>query len=211
MTRTTAIVCGAIAAAAALGLTGCGASAGKPAAASSAPAAKCPDAWRPGWQKLSDRVGFGVYCPAWVPSPLTARIGGRWSTGVSVGRKDRSYLAGFIWFERGSGEVHINLRGYPHRTRVPACVTTEQVGKKQVRKTLPCFADRKGTKEIGRTRVTLYTVNRDADQWHLLYLWRRAGSLYTLSEHVAPPYSYRRVLKNLDRMVRNLVLIESSG
>ena len=32
-----------------------------------------------------------------------------------------------------------------------------------------------------------YTVNQDADQWHLLYAWTHNGSLYTLSEHIAPP------------------------
>jgi hypothetical protein len=140
-----------------------------------------------------------------MPSPLDARIGGRWSTGVSVGRSDHSYLAGFIWFEHGSGEVHVNLRGYPHRTSVPVCVDEEQVGKKLVRSKVPCFADRRGTKRIGPYRVTLYTANRDADQWHLLYLWRHKGSLYTVSEHVAPPFGYQRVLSNLDRMMRNLV------
>jgi hypothetical protein len=171
----------------------------------------CPASWRPGWQRLANRIHAPVYCPAWVPSPLTAKIGGRWSTGVSVDKKDRSYLAGFIWFERGSGEVHVNLRGYPGLTKVPTCINEEQVKKRLVRTKVPCFSDSKGTHRAGAFKVTLYTVNRDADQWHLLYLWRHAGVLYTLSEHVAPPFGYQRVLQNLDRMMQNLVPIAPSA
>jgi hypothetical protein len=55
--------------------------------------------------------------------------------------------------------------------------------------------------------VTVYTRNRGADQWHVLYAWEREGSLYALSEHVAEPLSYAQVVKNLDRMLRGLVLI----
>jgi hypothetical protein len=170
------------------------------------PKPACPASWLSGWQRLADRIAAPVYCPAWVPSPLTAQIGGKWSTGVEVS-KNHSYLAGFIWFEHGS-EVHINLRGYPGRASIPRCVNEEQVGKKLVKTKVPCFADPKGTHRIGTTPVTLYTVNRDADQWHLLYAWRRHGSLYALSEHVAPPFGYQRVLQNLNRMFRQLVLVE---
>ncbi len=168
----------------------------------------CPSAWRAGWQKLADRTGAPVYCPAWVPSPLTAQIGGQWSTGASVS-KDHSYLAGFIWFEKGD-EVHVNFRGYPGRTAIPLCRNDEQAGGKRVKTMIPCFSDPKGTHTVGKQRVTLYTVNRDADQWHLLYAWRRGSTLYTASEHVAPPFGYQRVLQNLDRMMRSLVLIQPS-
>jgi hypothetical protein len=188
---------------------GCGADTSSTANGSTANRA-CPSAWRAGWQRLANRVGTTVYCPRWVPSPLTAQIGGRWSTGVSVGKRDHSYLAGFIWFEKGS-EVHVNFRGYPGRVTVPTCVNEEQVGKKLVRSKVPCFADPHGTQRIGPFRVTLYTVNRDADQWHLLYLFRHAGSLYAVSEHVAPPFGYQRVLRNLGRMVRGLVPIRPTS
>jgi hypothetical protein len=168
----------------------------------------CPSGWKPGWQRLANRVGAPVYCPAWVPSPLTGQIGGQWSTGASVG-KDHSYLAGFIWFEKGD-EVHVNFRGYPGRTKIPLCRNDEQAGGKRVKTFIPCFSDPKGKHKVAGERVTLYTVNRDADQWHLLYAWRRNGSLYTVSEHVAPPFGYQRVLQNLDRMMRNLVLLKPS-
>jgi hypothetical protein len=167
--------------------------------------ASCPAAWRAGWQKLANRIAAPVYCPAWVPSPLTAQIGGQWSTGVSVG-KDRSYLAGFIWFEKGS-EVHVNFRGYPGHSAIPKCRDTEQAGGKIVTTHIPCFADAKKPRTVAGYHVTLYTANRDADQWHLLYAWRRNGSLYTVSEHVAPPFGYQRVLQNLDHMMRSLVLL----
>ena len=38
----------------------------------------------------------------------------------------------------------------------------------------------------------MYTVNQDADQWHVLYAWTHNGTLYTLSEHVAPPLTRSR-------------------
>ena len=53
----------------------------------------------------------------------------------------------------------------------------------------------------------MYTVNHGADSWHVLFAWRRAGSLYTLSEHVAPPLSFSRVVANLKRMHDGLVLV----
>jgi hypothetical protein len=168
----------------------------------------CPAAWRGGWQKLANRIHAPVYCPAWVPSPLTAQIGSQWSTGASVG-KDRSYLAGFIWYEKGS-EVHVNFRGYPGRSAIPRCRNDEQAGHKRVKTFIPCFADPQKPRTVAGYRVTLYTVNRDADQWHLLYAWHRNGSLYTVSEHVAPPFGYQRVLQNLGKMMRNLVPIQPS-
>ena len=170
--------------------------------------ASCPASWRAGWQKLANRIDAPVYCPAWVPSPLNAQIGSQESTGVSVG-KDRSYLAGFIWYEKGS-EVHVNFRGYPGKTAIPKCRNDEQAGHWRVKTFIPCFADPQKPRTVAWYRVTLYTVNRDADQWHLLYAWRHNGSLYTVSEHVAPPFGYQRVLQNLGKMMRNLVLLRPS-
>src|SRR5205823_4726907 len=73
----------------------------------------CPAA--KGWQQLADRVRAPVYCPRWMPDPLNGVIKGQWNNIYSVS-PDRSYLVGFIWFEHGSGELHVNLRGYPGRT-----------------------------------------------------------------------------------------------
>ena len=194
---------------AALALAGCGAtdaprlSKGEAAATT---AKSCPAAWLRSWQKLANRIDAPVYCPSWLPDPLTGQIGGRWNNIDSVG-KDRSYLIGFVWQEIGQ-EIHINLRGYPGVTKIPICRSVELVGGKQHVTKVPCFDDSHGQKTIGGFRVTEYTVNQDADQWHVLYAWRHGGSLYTLSQHVAPPLTFPMVVRNLNRELASLVLVE---
>jgi hypothetical protein len=42
-------------------------------------------------------------------------------------------------------------------------------------------------------------------------LWRENGTLYTLSEHVAPPLTYNHVLRYLKRELGSLVRIEPSA
>jgi hypothetical protein len=165
----------------------------------------CPQAWQTSWQKLANRIRADVYCPSWIPDPLTGQIDGRWNNINSVS-KDRSYLIGFVWQEIGQ-EIHINLRGYPGVTRIPTCRNVELVGGKKQVTFIPCFADSRGEKTIGGYRVTMYTVNQDADQWHVLYAWRHKGTLYTLSEHVAPPYTFPRIVQNLNKMMAALVLV----
>jgi hypothetical protein len=182
---------------------GCGSTnGGKGVAEAAAPS--CPAAWRDGWQKLANRIHATVYCPTWMPDPLDARIGGGYGNGESVG-SDRSYLVSFVWMEPGSGEVHVNFRGYPGKTKIPTCsdLTTD--------KPVPCFSDPGGVVVKGDIAARVYTANQGADQWHILYAWRRAGSLYTLSEHVAPPYSYAQVVRNLKRILAGLVLVTPSS
>lgn len=159
--------------------------------------ATCPPALARGWQKLSDQIDAPVYCPSWLPDPLLGKIGGQWE-GVHSVTKSGSYLIGFIWFERGAGEVHVNLRGYPGETQVPTCN-----GK-------PCFSGERGTRDVGGKTVDVYTVNRGADTWHVLYAWKDEGSLYSVSQHVVPELglSYSQVVKNLDRIMAGLVRIE---
>jgi hypothetical protein len=198
-----------VAVAAALVAAGCGAErAGQPEArAETAPKRACPAALRAGWQRLADRVDAPVYCPGWLPYPLTGQIGGPTSDINSVD-PDRSYLIGFLHKEREE-EIHVNLRGYPGRTRIPTCIDTRVGAGRTHRVKVPCFADLRTTKRFGALKISVYTVNRDADAWHVLYAWPYRGSLYALSEHVAPPYaSYRRVVANLDRIMRNLALVE---
>jgi hypothetical protein len=165
--------------------------------------AGCPQALKPEWQQLANRVGVPVYCPNWMPSPLDADIGGQWNSDGPIVDRDRSFLVGFLWHEAGSGDVHVNFRGYPGRTAVPRCVDRKR--------SIPCFSDPRGTRRIGDKQVTVYTVSRDADQWHVTYLWRRKGTLYTVSEHVAPPLTFRKVVANLDRLVGGLELIEPAA
>ena len=168
----------------------------------------CPKAWAGGWQKLANKIDAPVYCPGWLPDPLTGQIGGRWNNINSVSR-DRSYLIGFVWQERAE-EIHINLRGYPGVTKVPTCRNIELVGGKKHVTRVPCFADPQGVKTIAGYRVQRYTVNQDADQWHLLYAWTYRGSLYTLSEHIAPPYTLPRIVQNLNKMLGALRLVQPS-
>jgi len=190
----------------ALVLAGCGGSAAQKVEVSATTTRPCPKAWQAGWQRLADRIHADVYCPSQLIDPLTGQIGGRWNNINSVS-KDRSYLIGFVWQELGQ-EIHINLRGYPGVTKVPTCRTVELVGGKRHVGTTPCFADSRGEKTVAGYRVTEYTVNQDADQWHVLYAWRHKGSLYTLSEHVAPPFTFPRIVQNLNRMMDALVLVQ---
>ncbi len=202
-------VCGA----AALLASGCGAGDSAAPAAASRGGAKCPAAWLRGWQKLADRIQAPVYCPSWMPDPLTGQIAGSVSYGGAGGyalsvSADRSYLASFAWSERESGELHVNLRGYPGWTVVPSCRRPAEGRERRRATTIPCFSDSRGSVHVGAITATVYTVNQDADLWHVLYAWHYRGGLYTVSEHVALPLTYRKVVANLQRMLRGLVLVQ---
>ncbi len=188
-------------------LVAAGCSSGGKNAAAKAPAKPAPArcAHPAGWQKLANRIGAPVYCPGWLPDPLVGQIGGRWNNIDSVS-KDRSYLESFVWQDVDiggtSGELHVNLRGYPGRQAIPICRTGGSDSRD-----VPCFADAHGTLHENGIDATLYTVNQDADQWHLLYAWHANGGLYTVSEHLAPPLTYKHLLRYLKRELGSLVLI----
>ena len=204
-----------LAVAAVVPMTACGSqsASGPSPAASQPPPAACPTDWAAGWQRLADRAGAPVYCPAWVPSPLSGQIvgpySGQGSRTVTV-NKDGSYLVSLIWSD-ASGEVHVNLGGYLHRTSIPQCDEVETTNGETVRTKVPCFSDPSGTFRAGGITATLYTVNRGPDQWHLLYAWKYHGSLYTVSQHVAAPLTYPQVAGDLKRMLRELVLVGPAG
>jgi hypothetical protein len=174
--------------------------------AAGAPKTGCPADWAKGWQRLADKVAAPVYCPTWMPNPLDAHIGGQYEDIYSIG-KDRSYLVSFLEHgDLGSGDVHVNFRGYPGRTTIPACPAP--VGKT----TVPCFADPVGHMTANGIRATVYQVNQGADQWHILLAWRHAGSLYSVSQHVINPYdSATRIRQNLQRLLKSLVLVQPAG
>jgi hypothetical protein len=200
-------------AALALAATGCGGGAGAAPAtrtdASPVAAKGCTGAERAGWQALADRIHAPVFCPSWMPDPFKGVLNDhQWNTIYSVSPTDHSYLMGFIWLEAGSGELHVNIRGYPGRTKVPTCTDTEITGGKTTRTKVPCFDDRQGTKRIGGRTVTIYTRNRDADLWHVLYAWHYRGSLYTVSQHVTAPLTYAKVVQSLNRITRGLDVIQ---
>jgi hypothetical protein len=172
----------------------------------------CPPAWRSGWQQLANRINAPVYCPTWMPNPLDAKIGGDWQDIYSID-KDRSYLISFLYHgDQGTGDVHVNFRGYPGRTAIPRCSTVLALpGRKPIRGSTPCFANPWGTRTTAGIVATVYTVNQDADQWHVLLAWRRRGTLYAVSEHVIRPYTFRQVVANLDRLLQSLVLVQPAG
>jgi hypothetical protein len=190
-------------------LAGCGGGESMPrrVADYSAAAAGCPAKALHGWQRLANRIGAAVYCPTWMPDPLDGVIGSRWNNIDEVSR-DRSYLMSWVWQETGpgaaGGELHVNLRGYPGRTRVPRCVNADS----KRRELIPCFSDAGGRVRAPGVIATVYNVNQDADQWHVLYAWRHEGSLYTLCEHVATPLNFRKVRRYLDRILRGLVVVQ---
>jgi hypothetical protein len=185
--------------------SGCGGDDDEPSTRT-AVAPSCPADWKPGWQQLANRIQAPVFCPSWMPNPLTGEINGPWEQGYVV-KPDRSYLVSFLWHEAGN-DVHVNFRGYPGNLKIPTCQDTQTNAGVTHRRSIPCFSDRQSTRKIGKYDVTLYTVNQGVDQWHLLYTWKTSGSLYALSEHVAPPFSLSRVHRNLERMLRGLVRIE---
>ncbi|MBA3842079.1 MAG: hypothetical protein H0X39_05580 [Actinobacteria bacterium] len=189
--------------------TGCG-STSKAAASPQVAAQKAkPCAHPAGWQKLAQKTGIAVYCPGRLPDPLIGQIGGRWNNINSVS-KDRSYLESFVWQETGGGaaggELHVNLRGYPGRTKIPICRTGGSDSKD-----VPCFDQPGRTITAGGITARLYTVNQDADAWHALLLWRRDGVLYTLSEHVAPPLTFNHVVRYLKQELGSLQLIRPTN
>jgi hypothetical protein len=200
------LVAFAVSAVVLLAAAGCGGDDGSEPSTRAAAAPSCPPEWKPGWQRLANRIQAPVFCPSWMPNPLTGEINGPWESGYVV-KRDRSFLVSFLWHEAGN-DVHVNFRGYPGSTKIPACEDTQTVAGVTHRRKIPCFSDRQRTRKIGNFDVTLYTVNQGVDQWHLLYAWKTAGSLYTLSEHVAPPFSLSRVHRNLERMLRGLVRLE---
>lgn len=193
---------------------GCGGGGSTKSAQAATGATTCPKEWRAGWQRLADQVGSPVYCPSWMPAPLDAKIGQGFASTKSLDPKTHAYLVSFAHVDSDSGitgEVHVNLRGYPGSTRIPTCEDTLTVKGVTKHTKIPCFADPRFTRRLGGAKVTAYTVNQGADQWHVLYAWRHDGSLYTVSEHVAPPFTYRQVVHNLDRLLHGLVLVRPSG
>ena len=171
---------------------------------------KAQCAYPAGWQRLANRIAAPVYCPGWLPDPLTSQIGGKWNNINSVSA-DRSYLESFVWQETeagvngAGGELHVNLRGYPGRMKIPTCPTGAGNSNPE-----PCFGQPGNQVRENGIKATLYTVNQGADQWHYALAWHYRGSLYTLSEHLAPPLNGTKLVRYLRLELRSLVLIKPS-
>jgi hypothetical protein len=168
----------------------------------SATGRQCPPGWAEGWQVLANKVQAPVYCPTWMPNPLDAKIGGQYQDIYSIG-KDRSYLVSFLEHgDLGSGDVHVNFRGYPGRLSVPKCPAPVGHG------TTPCFSNPVAHLSANGIHATVYQVNQGADQWHILLAWHYHGTLYAVSEHVIPPYRFStQVRRNLSLLLKSLVLV----
>ena len=116
----------------------------------------------------------------------------------------------WVWQETGpgaaGGELHVNLRGYPGRTRVPKCVNADS----KRRELIPCFSDpRRHACARAGSSATVYNVNQDADQWHVLYAWQPRAARSTRSASTSRRRSsYRKVRRYLDRILRSLVLVQ---
>jgi hypothetical protein len=170
--------------------------------AASASGRQCPQQWAEGWQALANKVQSPVYGPTWMPNPLDAKIGGQYEDIYSISR-DRSYLVSFLEHgDLGSGDVHVNFRGYPGRLAVPKCPAPVGHG------TTPCFGNPVAKLSANGIRATVYQVNQGADQWHILLAWHYRGTLYAVSEHVIPPYRFStQVRHNLSLLLKSLVLV----
>jgi hypothetical protein len=188
-------------------VSGCGSEARPAAAAQKLAKPACPNP--AAWQKLANRVGAPVYCPGWLPDPLTGKLGAV-DNNINSVSADHSYLESWVWQETGGGaaggELHVNLRGYPGVTKIPTCRTGGSDSRN-----VPCFASPVGRLSANGISSAVYTVNQDADSWHYLVLWRRYGNLYTLSEHVAPPLTGQHVRRYLKRELASLVLFRPNG
>ncbi|HEY3922691.1 MAG TPA: hypothetical protein VGL76_11345 [Gaiellaceae bacterium] len=196
-----------VSAALALLAAGCGSTAHVASQTTAAAPAKPTCAFPAAWQSLANHIGAAVYCPGWLPDPLTSQIRGPWNNINSVS-KDRSYLESFIWQDTDSpalgGELHVILRGYPGRTKIPSCPTGAFNSDPK-----PCFAQPRGHVHLNGIDATIDTVNQGADEWHVALVWHLKGSLYTLSEHLAPPVdNYDRLMTYLRHELRSLVLIK---
>src|SRR3954468_7286258 len=172
----------------------------------SATSRQCPQPWAEGWHALANKVQIPVYCPTWMPNPLDAKVGGQYEDIYSIG-KDRSYLVSFLEHgDLGSGDVHVNFRGYPGSIKIPRCPAP--VGKGNV----PCFSEPVAHMTSNGIRATVYQVNQGADQWHILLAWHYNRSLYTVSEHVIAPYRFStQVKRNLGLLLNSLVLVRPQG
>ena len=96
------------------------------------------------------------------------------------------------------------LRGYPGVTKIPTCRTGGADSRN-----VPCFDGRRGSVTAGGITAKLYSgPNQDMDAWHAVLLWHRNGTMYTLSEHVAPPLTFNKTVSYLKRELASLVLVK---
>ena len=164
-----------------------------------------------GWQRLANKIDAPVYCPSWFPDPLVPQIGNRWNNIDSVD-KDRSYLESWAWQEAAglnTQEIHVILRGYPGQTAIPrTCQDVTTVNGKTYRKNIPASRTRaaRGARRAGSRRRCTPSTTAPIPGTSCSPGAAEARST-PLSEHVAPPLSFSKVVANLKRMLDGLVLV----
>ena len=166
---------------------------------SSRPAATCPATLEPGWQQWTNRIGAVVYCPSYVPPPITAEIDGQWNTAKAPGRR---WQLGFAWLEHDQLE-HLVFEGYPDAAWPPTCP-----GKPR----RPCFAHVVGKDTINGFDVTWYDHNQASHWHHLAATFAANGYHYVVSMHIIDPYgSEQKVRAALTRTLQGLVPLKPGG
>ena len=192
-----------------LAAAGCGGGSAKVAISKRSPTREtsCPQAWQAGgrgWPTGSRRPSTAR--PG-CPSRSTRKIGGARFNGESVD-PDRVLprqlrLAGARSQRPRGARQPARLSG---PDAVPICEDTLTVKGKTVREACPASAIRAGRRRIGSesprpsTRPTREPISGTSST-----PGTATGRCYTISEHVAPPYTYQQVVENLDRMMRGLV------
>jgi hypothetical protein len=156
----------------------------------------CPDAWKADWQAWADRVGETVFCPSFVPSPITAQIGGQWNTAREPGK---AWQLGYAWLEHDD-LVHVVFEGYPERVWPPRC------------EGVPCFDGKVGTENIAGHEVTWYDHNEASHSGHVAAAFHDGGVVYVVSMHVSRPYDGVEKTTGLVRqMVAGLAPLQPQG
>jgi hypothetical protein len=176
--------------------SGCGdeGSSAAPAPSSKSPArATCPAAWAAGWQAWTNKVGAKVFCPSFLPSPITGEIDGQWNTAKAPGK---TWQLGYAWLEHDD-LVHVVFEGYPKKRWPPSC------------EGVPCFDDKVGTESINGHEVTWYDRNEASHSGHVAAVFRDGGYVYAVSMHVYRPYnSVKQVTGLVRKMVAGLVPLQ---
>lgn len=155
----------------------------------------CPAAWKAGWQAWANRVDERVYCPSFLPNPLTGEIHGQWNTALAPGKR---WQVGYAWLEHDD-LVHVVFEGYPAAGWPPSC------------EGVPCFAGKTGTEDVGGHRVTWYDHNQASHTGHVAAVFRDGRIVYVVSMHVSRPYGTKQKTQSLVRqMVAGLVPLDPS-
>ena len=107
-----------------------------------------------------------------MPNPLDAKIGGEFIDIYSV-NKDRSYLVSFL--EHGDLGSRRRARELPRLSRAhrdPDLHDRDPERQEDDSRHDALLRRRAGTRSANGIKATVYRVNQDADQWHVLLAWR---------------------------------------